>query len=321
MTYEDFIEMVPALLQKRLGEEARICIHTIYKNNSVKKEALCILEEGGNVSPTIYLRPYYERLTGGRPLEEILSEMEEEYQANRCGLYVDAGEFQSFEKMRPWIAYRLVNYEKNRELLAKIPHRRFLDLAVIYYLLIENHFIGSGTALIYHTLSELWGVGEETLFETACANTDRLLGYEITPMDFLIEDLLQKDLMRELGENPAGCGYAKEDVDTLARQILDSLASGEPSGMYVMSNASKYYGAAALMNTKGLCDFAREKESNFYVIPSSVHEAILAPVQDSLSREELATLLGEINMAEEGGQEFLSGQVYYFDREKGSLEI
>lgn len=320
MTYEAFVEMVPARFKERLGENTRVCVHTIYKNNSVKKDALCILENGGNVSPTIYLRPYYEKLAGGIPLESVLSEIEQEYQANRCGAYVDAGEFQNFERVSPWIAYRLIHYEKNRELLSEIPHRRFLDLAVVYYLLIENHFIGSGTALIYHTLRELWGVEEETLFQTARANTDRLLGIEITKMDHLIEDLLQKDLLRELGENPAACDYAKEDVVELARQILESLVAREPCEMFVMSNRSKYHGAAALLNTKYLWDFAKEKKCGFYVIPSSIHEVILAPMRQSLSKEELSGLLREINAAQESGQEFLSNQVYCFDWESGRLQ-
>lgn len=321
MTYEAFVERIPALLKKRLGEGVRVCVHTIYKNNSVKKDALCILEQGGNVSPTIYLRPYYEKLAGGASLDAILFEIEREYQTNRCGVYVDAQEFQSFEKMAPWIAYRLINYEKNRELLAEIPHRRFLDLAVVYYLLVENHFIGSGTALIYHTLRELWKVDEETLFRVAGANTRRLLGYEITPMDHLIGTLLREDLLRELGENPAGCDYAKEDVEELSRQILASLVSRESCAMYVMSNDSKYYGAVSLLDTRRLWDFAKEKQSSFYVVPSSVHEVILAPVQDLLSKEELRMLLREINQAEESDQEFLSDQVYYFDVDNGCLKL
>lgn len=320
MTYEAFVEMVPVRFKERLGEGARICVHTIYKNNSVKKEALCILEEGGNISPTIYLRPYYEKLVSGMDFSSVLSDMEREYQSNRCGAYVDTGEFQDFERISPWIAYRLIHYEKNRELLSEVPHRRFMDLAVVYYLFIENHFLGSGTALIYHTLRELWGVEEETLFQTARANTERLLGTEITKMDNLIEELLQKDLLRELGENPAGCDYAKEDVEALSRQILDSLVAREPCEMYVMSNRSKYYGAAALLNTKRLWDFAKEKKCSFYVIPSSIHEVILAPMHEPLSKEELSGLLREINATQEGGQEFLSDRIYCFDEESGCLK-
>lgn len=321
MTYEAFQEMIPGLLKKRLGGDVRICVHTIYKNNSVKKEALCILEEGGNVSPTIYLRPYYEELTGGVPLQDILTEMEKEYRKNRCETYLDVNEFQEFDRAAGRLAYRLVNYDRNRELLADIPHRRFLDLAVVYYLLIENHFIGTGTALVYRSLQKLWGVDEEILYQTARANTDRLLGYGITLMDQVIEELLQKDLMRGLGENPLGCDYGEEDVESLARQIRRSLASGEASEMYVMSNDSKYYGAAALLNEERLRMFAEEKGGSFYVIPSSVHEVILVPAGESLPKEELGALLREINMTEENGQEFLSDRIYYFDRTAGCLKL
>lgn len=48
---------------------------------------------------------------------------------------------------------------------------------------------------------------------------------------------------------------------------------------------------------------------------------ILAPVREPLSKEELRTLLREINQAEESDQEFLSDQVYYFDVETGCLKL
>ena len=61
MTYETFLEWIPDLVQAQLGEGVKVRLHTIYKNNNIRKDALCVLEEGSNVSPTIYLEKYYAR--------------------------------------------------------------------------------------------------------------------------------------------------------------------------------------------------------------------------------------------------------------------
>ena len=138
MSYEEFLQVIPGLLQRRLGPEARVSVHTVYKNNNLKKEMLCILEEGSNVSPTIYLHPFYEAFERGMEVDEILEEILEEYRRNRCGLYLDVDEFQQFDRVSSRIVYKLINYERNEEMLSTVPHRRFLDLAVVYYLLIEQ---------------------------------------------------------------------------------------------------------------------------------------------------------------------------------------
>ena len=47
-------------------------------------------------------------------------------------------EFVEKEKMLKRLSLKLVNYKTNEKLLAEIPHRRFLDMAVVYYYFLEN---------------------------------------------------------------------------------------------------------------------------------------------------------------------------------------
>ena len=320
MTYEAFLKLVPTMLQEEMGEEAQVSLHTIYKNNNQKREALCILEPGCNVSPTIYMAPYYERYQEGGKMGEILEAILAEYRTNRCGLYLDVGEFQDFDKLRSRIVYKLVNYEQNQPLLQDIPHRRFLDLAVVYYFLIQNHFIGSGTAMVHNRQLEAWGVDEGILYETARENTDRLLGNELEPMPQVIQELLRKDLVRQVSQYPTREDYSEEQLSLWASQILSALMPKEKYVMYVLSNRDKYFGASAVLNQKKLTAFASE-HGNFYVIPSSIHEMILMPECEPLSAVELKRLLEEINTdGQIVGQEYLSSRIYYFDKEKDCLE-
>lgn len=321
MRYEDFLKKITAMVQERLGDQVRVCLHTIYKNNDLKKEAMCILEEGSNVSPTIYLEPYYRKLEMGVSWNGAISELLDEYRTNRCGLYLDVEEFQVFERVSSRIVYKLLNYEKNRALLENVPHRRYLDLAVVYYFLIENHFIGSGTAMIHNQQMKVWGVSEEILYQAARENTDRLLGNEITAMDQVIRELLKKDLMYQMNRQICCDGDGEDQAEFLTDQILTSLLPEQKYVMYVMSNSNKYLGASAVLNHSRLSDFAKKHNCGFYVVPSSIHEVILMPETEPLDKTDLKQLLSDINMAGEDSQEFLSDQVYYFDREGGGLRL
>ena len=321
MSYEEFLQAIPGLLQDRLGGEAKVSLHTVYKNNNQKREMLCILEEGSNVSPTIYLRPFYEAAQEGMELEAVLNGILAEYRRNRCGLYLDVDEFQRFDRVSSRVVYKLINYERNQEMLALVPHRRFLDLAVVYYLLIENYFIGNGTATVQNRQMKLWQADEEKLFALAEVNTKKRLGGEILPMEQVVHDILLEDLSRQIEETPGGGDLGPQDVEELAGQILTELMPEKHYEMYVMSNTERYFGAAALLDDGLLAEFAAQKNSGFYVLPSSIHEVILLPDTEPLSVEDMRRMLTGINENGVSGQEYLSDQVYYYNRETGKLSI
>lgn len=317
MTYETFLEWIPDLVQSQLGDGVKVRRHTIYKNNNVRKEALCVLEEGCNVSPTIYLESYYEQLEQGISLEQICQKICSEYQNNHCGRYMDVKLFYDFEKVKRQIVYKLIHYDRNKVLLEDVPHRRFLDLAVVYYLLIEDPFIGSGTALIHHRQRQMWQVEEETLYEMAVNNTDRLLGHEILPMEQVILELLQRDMRRQV-ENDIQMGIcAADQVDQWAVEILEHMMPKDHRIMFVVSNQNKYLGASAVLSSDRLDKFSAKLGCGFHLIPSSIHEMILVPETESLQIKEMVRLLREINEDEDNIQDYLSDQVYYYDREKG----
>lgn len=54
------------------------------------------------------------------------------YLGNRVGLGDRFGEFLSWDSAKVRIFLKIINYEANKRLLVHIPHRRFLDMAVIY---------------------------------------------------------------------------------------------------------------------------------------------------------------------------------------------
>ena len=317
MTYETFLEWIPDMVQSQLGDGVEVRLHTIYKNNNVRRNAICVMEEGCNVSPTIYLERYYQQWKDGVSLDKISSEICKEYEANRCGKYVNIASFCQFETMKDRIVYKLIHYDRNWELLQQIPHRRFLDLAVVYYLLLEDPFLGNATVLIQRQQMQMWNVEEETLYQMASCNTKRILGNIITPMRQVIRELLIRDMGRQLASDVDRGICTLQQVEQWSEEVLEQILPKEQRTMFVMSNHKKYLGAVSVLDQEMLDDFAGKLDGGFYVIPSSIHEMILVPETESLQWKDMRLLLAQINGEEDNVQEYLSDQIYYYDRQKG----
>lgn len=68
MDYRDFVEQVKEQIRDYLPEKfrnAEISVHEIIKNNDCRLDGLSIRTEESNVTPTIYLNPYYAKLQDG----------------------------------------------------------------------------------------------------------------------------------------------------------------------------------------------------------------------------------------------------------------
>ena len=151
----------------------------------------------------------------------------------------------------------------------------------------------------------------------ASCNTKRILGNTITPMRQVIRELLIRDMGRQLEADVDRGICTPQHVEQWAEEILEQILPKEQRTMYVISNHNKYLGAVSVLDQGMLDDFAGELGVGFYVIPSSIHEMILVPETESLQWKDMRLLLAQINGEEDNIQEYLSDQIYYYDRQNG----
>ncbi len=59
---------------------------------------------------------------------------------------------------------KLINYERNRELLKRVPYYRFLDLAIVFLCLVESDSSGTATVLIHNEHLTYWGITRDDLY-------------------------------------------------------------------------------------------------------------------------------------------------------------
>ena len=62
-------------------------------------------------------------------------------------------------------------------------------------------------------------------------------------------------------------------------------------------------------------------KKDLYVLPSSVHEALLLPADSSVSGRELCKMVREINETVVSEEEVMSDQAYYYNRENDTLKM
>lgn len=289
MNIKDFADRMKTVISDTLKKEVRIV--NPLKSNGVRLYGLSIVEPTSNTNPVIYLESFFERFLDTDNWAGTVKDILEFYRDNRVEDSFDMKWFCDFSQIRDNLFYRLINYDKNQELLSMVPHTRFLDLAKIYY---ADCQIGetAGSILIYHRHVKEWNITEDELITAAEDNTPRLYPANLHP----ICDTLGLD----------------DDINLILEMSIP---------MFVLSNTGNHNGAAAVCYKDILERFSQKVDDDLVIIPSSIHETMLLPLQKSNSIEDLREIVYDSNRTMLEPSEFLSDNVYLYSRKDRQLII
>ncbi len=304
MNYDEFKIAVLEELSAYIEDPKEISLHKIVKNNGLVLDGVVIVQDHVNIAPTIYLQPYFEEYAGGLPFDETCRRILDVYRMHRSYQNIDVSFFEDYSRVKKTIIYRLVHFDRNRELMADVPYVRFLDLAVIFYSLIEmDRDKGNASILIHNSHMDLWNSTTPELLEIAKINTPRLLKPQIRHLQDVIEDIA----MEEQLVCPDGPGMVRE--------------GGAAIPMYLVSNQINYFGAGCILYDHLLSGFAEKMQSDFYILPSSVHEVILVPADNDADMEEMSEMVQDVNETSLLPQEILSDRAYYYSRKDNEIRM
>ncbi|MDD7389743.1 MAG: DUF5688 family protein [Lachnospiraceae bacterium] len=327
MQYDHFINYVRNTFEQLMGPGVPVRIQPVLKNNSVRLDALTIQHENQAVSPSIYLNDYYRQYEEGTPLNTIIQEISDIYEASCGAFHIDTEMILNFSCARNLVAYKLVNYEANRELLETIPYVPYLDLAIIFYLLLDSDAAGDATAIITNEHLSLWKTDLDTIYALAAHNTPILLEASFMSLENLMRTLIIEDLKQEAAlykeqEQISDEGMLSDQtIELMAEEILNQYTDDETHAeMFVLTNSSRCNGAAVLLYDKSLEQAADRIGGSFYILPSSIHEVILLPAEEDLDPENLANMVREINDHDVAATEKLSDTIYYYDAESCKID-
>jgi hypothetical protein len=300
MNLKAFEELVKENVSIRLGSRYEVTINKITKNNDTILSGLTIRQGDLNISPTIYLNEYYEGYENGRyTLYSIVNHIIETYKKNKTDKSVDMKFFLDFDSVRPFIVHRIINTERNKDFLKDVPHVEFLDLSIVFMAIINgytNYKDGLASITVTNSHCKIWEIGIDELIFTARQNTPRLMPATLKTMD----EILMK-----------AKASGAEDIPT----------SAYGSNMMVVSNNYGLYGASTMLDKNYLRDLSDAFGSNYYILPSSIHELIVLVDNFGTYSEELKEVVRSINATMVDPVEVLSDSVYYFDRENDRLLV
>lgn len=286
MNYEDFLIKVRENITKKAGKGVRIHITQVLRNNGEAMDSIVILADGENLSPVVWLKPFYDLAIQGLPFDEVVEKILFCYRQHKDMGMLDVEFFKNYRTACRRIACKLVNYDKNRALLADVPHVRFLDMAIVYYYLLEPDVFENATILIHHNHLKLWNITAQTLHERAIANTPELLPYEFQSITCLLARLTGSDVF--LQEGVRDCP------------------------MYVLTNQARCFGAVNIIYDSVLESIADQLEEDYYILPGSIHECMIVPNSSNIEERELKEMVQEINATQLEPEEVLSDSIYLY---------
>lgn len=284
MTYQEFTKTLQKNISNLVAPGQKVTIQTINKNNGTTYQGLVIIDPVLNISPTIYLEPFYHKYLNGTSLFDLCNEIIKIYHTFSPTENFDETIFTDYEKAKQRIVMKLINYEKNRLLLQTVPHIPYLDLAIVFVCSAGDLEKEYAAILIHNNHIEHWGIDLFTLYDLAKENTSKLLPYHF------------------------------ENMDDYLLHHCDWKSCDEHIPMYLLTNHLKIHGASAILYEGLLEKISQELNSSFVVIPSSVHEVLIVPVSSKKDLNHYTQMILEVNETQLSKDEVLSTHAYYYSK-------
>lgn len=301
MTGKEFRERLINELQGRMPDTV-IFPKDIRKNNGVVFSNIIIQDNSSNAAPCICTEGlYYEYQNGHKDMDGVIDSVLELYGKIKPERDFNVFEILDYSKACHNLKGKLINTEKNRELLKELPHREFFDLSLVYFVDVTGDGnLGCASVKVENGHLEKWDVTEDDLYRQFKENMGQ---------DDRSELLSIADVLAGMsGGFPEQMCAVPEDVCI--------------TPMYVLSNEQKLNGAVEILNDRAMERAAETIGGDFYILPSSIHETILIPVignEDDVNG--LAAMVSCVNRTEVADIEVLSDHVYRYRSQCKKIEF
>ena len=185
---------------------------------------------------------------------------------------------------------KLVNTERNRELVEQSISKEFLDLSAVVRVILKMDKERMASMALSKGDAEILGMTEEEIYAAALANTLRLFPPKLMNLWGYVE--------QNIG---IGLPYDEDEVTT-----------------YILTNQKEVDGAFYLMSRELVGNIAEMLEDDLYILPSSVNEVLLVRVSEVREGVDgLKAMVRDVNETIVAEKEILSYSVYHYDKEHG----
>lgn len=287
---QEFYNNVANGVSEILGDEMVVEIQEVTKVN-LSLDGLTIRKQGENIAPTIYLNQYFNQFNDGRAMDDIVRDIIRVYENNQPENIMNVfktEDFYDFDKMKEKIVLKVINTERNLDLLEQVPHLDMegLGLSVVFYVSLMTGEQSAGI-LIKNEHLKLWEKTVSDLTSLAEINTNRMHAFTIKSINEVLSGMFgfEEDLI-------------PEDVPAL----------------YVLTDENKTFGASQLFLKDKIREFAKQQDCDVYILPSSVHELLLLRADfPNVEPEYLKEMVCEVNATEVSNEDFLCDGAFKYE--------
>lgn len=288
MEFNEFIVKILESVRNELPDcEAEI--RKVVKNNNVTLSGLTIKSKDINTAPTIYLEQFYESYQEGEDLDEVVNVILRLYEDSRLSEDYDLDFVEKYEEAKNHIYFKAVNQKLNKEYLSEVVFFPFRDLALVPYIMIDDDIFGNASVVIHNELFKLWNIDKDEFYSDVMYNMENNYEYEFRPI---------VDVLGAM-------------ADSFPREAFDE------AGMHVLYSKNRIY-SAALIAVDGVMEkIASKLDSDYYIIPSSVHELIIVTADGEDCEETINNIILEVNDTVVSGEDILADHLYCYRRGVG----
>lgn len=295
LTFGEFVDEVRRSIKDYLPEkfaDAEVHVDQFQKLNTAYL-GMQVKREDQMVVPNINLNGMYAQYQEqGHTMAAMLTMIAQQVQ---MAPEIRTDWLKDYSQVKDHLFIRVSDAKENEGVLKNAPHKEVDGLAVSYHIAIEG--MQASTPVTYQMM-EMYGVTAEQLHADALESTQKLYPVKYASMAEVMQQMM--------GIEPD--------------MAADMMPPMEGPQLMVLTNTQGMHGAGALLYPDQLETIAQQMGTDFFVLPSSVHEVLILPDDGSQDLDSLQFMVREINRTEVAPEDRLSDFVYHYDAQDHVLE-
>lgn len=292
---EEFLKQLMVAVKAKFGEMYEVLLKEALKNGDKWTEVL-IKGCKDVVALTIYIDSILQQVeVGGLTMQEGVDKVFEVPLES----FVDMTVLEIMRNLTKQdildrVMHSVVNGENKKEYLFDKPYRKFLDLAVIYRVILKDSEGSCVSIVLTNNICSRYGIDLIELEKAAKRNTERR-GFFVERLREVLAKITKSSLYE--------CG--PEELWVCGLKGITDMAS---------------YGACVLLYESVFKELSNKLGTNLFIFPSSVHEVLVLSAE--FASDGFQELVKEINRSEViEADDILSDSVYFYNKETNRVTI
>ena len=292
MQFSRFCTQIQELLKNELPSAADVDL-----SESEGSCCVTIRTPADILYPSVPLGAYYDAFLQGLPVGEIVRRILSTYAAETLHPFCTSSDLGGRIEFSKRLGLRPASLRLYRNLLPALPHAVFHDMLFFFTASLSGKDGADETAIVTGEIAGRFRMSDEALLKAAVSASKARSPAVICPLPVFLDKLSRE--YPDAGKRvPVPGGYS----------------SG--SSFYVLTNDAARFGAAAVLYP-GMTEELYRRFGPYYLLPSSVHEFLVLPEKEAVSRLELTRLIRSSNRSLGDSLLVLSDELYFFDPSAG----